>query len=403
MRRTDGDGMFFYSMKHKSICMATVALLLLLLASPLLAQEKRSKYTLFQEPNVELGRWTHELEIGPGMNATGECLKGSKFVGQNLQGAIFDDCDLFGVWFDECDLSEASFCRACLTGVYIAASGLKEADFSDAILNGGNLVSATLTEEQLKSTHSYKTKNLSKCTISACGIYLTASDKSPVKYNFQKANLSGALLTGGDFSNCDFTDANISNIRFSNSRITATQLASTSNYKRRKLHHMRFSNFLTATCGPCAIDGKIDFSGIDLTGTNFRGSPLDANFEGAIITECSFCFTITKEQLCVTQNYRDGNLVNIKLFGIDLSGCDLSRQNISKCTFSQCDFSNAIFEDSVITGADFGKKTVSKCTGLTVGQIKSTWNYKHGRMEGVVLPDEIAEALKKESLPEDKN
>jgi len=36
------------------------------------------------------------------------------------------------------------------------------------------------------------------------------------------------------------------------------------------------------------------------------------------------------------------------------------------------------------------------CKNLTLAQIKSTWNYKHGRMEGVELPDELADALKAE-------
>jgi len=36
-------------------------------------------------------------------------------------------------------------------------------------------------------------------------------------------------------------------------------------------------------------------------------------------------------------------------------------------------------------------------TGLTLDQIKSTWNYKHGRMAGIQLPEELAKALEKEA------
>jgi hypothetical protein len=35
--------------------------------------------------------------------------------------------------------------------------------------------------------------------------------------------------------------------------------------------------------------------------------------------------------------------------------------------------------------------------GLTIEQIKSTWNYKNGRMAGVVLPRRVAAALLKEN------
>lgn len=159
---------------------------------------------------------------------------------------------------------------------------------------------------------------------------------------------------------------------------------------------MRFSNFQAITRGPCAIDGKIDFSGIDLTGTSFRGRPLDADFSDAMISKCSFDFAITKEQLCSTRNYREGNLSGIELRHIDLSGCDLSYQNLTGCDFVLCDFGGANFRDTVITDADFGKKADWQCTGLTLDQMKSTWNYKHNRMEGITLPKEIAKALETE-------
>ncbi|MEA1950603.1 MAG: pentapeptide repeat-containing protein [Planctomycetota bacterium] len=390
--------MVCHFLKYRQIGIVTFALLFLVLmfSHKLQAQQKGSKFTLFEEPSVKLGRWARDLKVGPGMNAVGKHLKGSEFVGQNLQGAIFDDCDLDGVRFNECDLSQASFKGACLTGVYIAASGLKGADFSEAILNGAKLASSSLSKEQLKSTHSYKTKNLNDCVISAREVYPLVSDKPLVKYDFRKANLYDAYLTNGDFSNCDFTDAGIGNIRLSNARITAKQLASTQSYQRRNLRHMSFMNFLTSTRGPCAIYGRIDFSGIDLTGTRFRGSPLDADFSDSTITDCYFDFTLTKEQLCSTRNYQEGNLSGIRLWHIDLSGCNLSRQNLTGCNLKRCDFNGTNFEDAIITDTNFGKKRDWECTGLTIGQIKSTWNYKHDRMEGITLPKDIAAVLDKE-------
>ena len=44
--------------------------------------------------------------------------------------------------------------------------------------------------------------------------------------------------------------------------------------------------------------------------------------------------------------------------------------------------------DSVITDCDF-----TDFKGLTLENVKSTWNYKHGRMEGIKLPEEIQKAL----------
>ena len=390
--------MFFCSSECKRISIAVFALpLLVLLFSPKLPAQENwqnrtdSKYSFEEEPRVKLGRWARDLKVGPGMDSAGKRLKGSKFVGQNLQGAVFDDCDLDGVWFVECDLSRASFKGACLTGAAIGICGLKGADFTDATINGLRHSSYPMSEEQLKSTRSYKTKDLSNCTIFA--------HKKP-KYDFQKANLSGATLHGGDFSACDFTNAAIGNISLFDARITAKQLASTSDYKKHRLRYMSFSSLHTFRPN---IDGSIDLSGINLTGTKFRGHLLDADFGDAIISKCFFDSAITKAHLCSTKNYREGNLFGIRLWHIDLSGCDLSRQNLTGCEFVRCDFSSANFEDAVITDADFGKHRGSECIGLTLDQIKSTWNYKNNRMEGIVLPKEIAAALEMERKAENNS
>jgi len=77
--------------------------------------------------------------------------------------------------------------------------------------------------------------------------------------------------------------------------------------------------------------------------------------------------------------------------GADLSACDLSGQNLTDCTFRGCDLTNALFNDAVVTNAKFSPHAPNK--GLTADQIKSTWNYKHGCMEGIVLPKDLANAL----------
>jgi len=59
---------------------------------------------------------------------------------------------------------------------------------------------------------------------------------------------------------------------------------------------------------------------------------------------------------------------------------------------------NVDFTGAVITAADFVTFRYRRdpTKGLTADQIKSTWNYKHGRMEGIRLPLEIAQALRSE-------
>ena len=78
---------------------------------------------------------------------------------------------------------------------------------------------------------------------------------------------------------------------------------------------------------------------------------------------------------------------------IDLSGCDLSRQNLTGSKFAQCDFTGANLEDAVITDTHFARVPFGDSTGLRADQIKGTWNYKNRRIEGVVLPKDIADVL----------
>ena len=79
--------------------------------------------------------------------------------------------------------------------------------------------------------------------------------------------------------------------------------------------------------------------------------------------------------------------------GLDFSGFDLTGTHFAR-NLKGINLTNA-----VITSGDF-----SRATNLTLDQIKSTWNYKTGNMEGVILPKEIQEVLEaerqaKEELP----
>jgi hypothetical protein len=58
----------------------------------------------------------------------------------------------------------------------------------------------------------------------------------------------------------------------------------------------------------------------------------------------------------------------------------------------ETDCTGTKFNDAVVTDCN-----LSYAEGLTLEQIKSTWNYKHGRMADVVLPKELAEALQREN------
>jgi uncharacterized protein YjbI with pentapeptide repeats len=139
----------------------------------------------------------------------------------------------------------------------------------------------------------------------------------------------------------------------------------------------------------------------------------DAIIKGANI-KLSDDTGITVEQLYSTKNYKQKDLTNITFsgFGSFLSKdngvkkCDLSNQNLSNCKFERIDLRGIDFTDAIITGAEFkdlsqkpedhnvNKRMVS-IENFTADQLKSTWNYKNGLMDGVKLPSRIQYELKK--------
>jgi uncharacterized protein YjbI with pentapeptide repeats len=363
-----------------------------------------------EPPRVKLEAWGEGLEVGPKMNAADRCLKGCVFIGQDLREAVFDNCDLYGSVFYQCNLSKASFKHASLTGMNITDCRTDDADFSDATINGivgmsGGLTDPpcdvwphgmTLSDEQFMSTRSYKNKDLRKCVI----VLNRGAVSKPPRYDFRGAHLEDAYLSHGDFRQCEFTGAHIDRIELVHCEMDFKQLASTDNFNtRRSLHGSSFSMIRSI--------GVWDFSGMDLTGTKlFPYSPdFQVNFRDAVITDSIVHpRALSQRQLVSTRNFKEGNLCNITFCRVDFSGFDFSKANLTGSNFLGCDFAGANFADAVITNTRFvaastSKSDVKECTGLVMRQIQTTWNYKHGRMEGVVLPRSITEKGKREASP----
>ncbi|HUG70918.1 MAG TPA: pentapeptide repeat-containing protein [Pirellulaceae bacterium] len=326
------------------------------------------------QPRVIVGPWISDVVVGPGLDVSGRNLRGSVFVGQNLAGAVFDHCDLQGARIEDCNLTNASFRGARLTGAEVAGT-LKGADFTDAIISGS---AVQLSPEQLTSTRSYKTKDLSGCFISAT----EAGPQAAAELTFREMNLTGANLPG-DVRRFDFTDARIAGTEFRGS-ITFEQLASTADFKRREL---------SCELGR-SLDGEADFSRLNLRGARLPLSrTVVANFTDAQISDCLVGRGFTKANLYSTADYKRGVIMRTVFLHCDFSGVDLSGMCLIESRFQLCDLKGANFEDAVITRVNFGDGSFDQSTGLTADQIKSTWNYKHGRIEGITLPVYLRESV----------
>jgi uncharacterized protein YjbI with pentapeptide repeats len=238
--------------------------------------------------------------------------------------------------------------------------------------------------------------------------------------NFSNANLSDATLNavcencsfrGTDlrgfnignyyFKNCDFADAKISQLGKITYlyKIESDQFRRTDSYKRRQLAYLEvivegdnnshdFSDFDLRYSKLKFTDKDSDFT--YLNGNNyFAKHKLDrAIIEGAYLTQ------ISAKQLYSTSDYVNGRVHEITFVNCNFANANFSKIDMSGCKFITYDekfpmnLLKANFNDSVISNCDF-----TKAKNLTVDQIKSTWNYKSNRMEGIKLPAEIQEAL----------
>jgi uncharacterized protein YjbI with pentapeptide repeats len=324
------------------------------------------------------------------MIAKGLILRGSSFFECDLQGAVFDGSDLSAVHFTSCDLEGVSFRGACLANaVFEDCDGgdqrgqrFVSVDFTDADIQGIRLDCFTrLSAAQLMATRSYNIKDLHECVLM---VSKQAEGVNPPQYDFRRANLKGVWLDG-DFTGADLSDATIDDAGFEAGAIRFRQLTATRNYRERKMRNMVLR----------LDDDQCDFTSIDVTGSTVHIPNGTVVLKDAIIAGCDFSGTDVGSQLSSTASYRDGEIIDVGMGLSDLSGLDLSGQNLSRCSFSACNLVGTKLDDAVITGARF--KTIrGHDSGITVGQIKSTWNYKQGRMEGISLPGGIADALANE-------
>jgi len=217
-------------------------------------------------------------------------------------------------------------------------------------------------------------------------------------YDFIDCDFSGATfydvqMLSSVAGGCNFTDAWINNSLIP---LLSEQLLSTASYKVKNLVGFDFGNAYNTL--------KISFAGFDLRYCDFSTTGLtDCDFTDATIEGASLG-RIRIEQLLVTKDFKQGLVKGVKLRMHDATAWPEHVVDLSKMVFIDCEFDltwriydptksdwihltgKVDLTDSVISGCQIGN-------GITLENIKSTWNYKNGRMEGVKLPVEIQKAL----------
>ncbi len=343
------------------------------------------------QPYIVLGPWAQGIEVGPGMVTKGYRLWGTAICGQDLRRAVFDDCDLTGLTLAQCDLRGATFRRVVMKGLNLDDCTFGDNDFTDAVVNGiayaysgDNLC---MSGQQLISTWSYKNKQLDDCKVPSNRggpqyDFTGFSLHRTMFYGLTQCRFDRAIIVEASFRSCDLTQctfnrAHIRKVSFESCEIDLAQL------------QRGFLDIRNCTFVGMKSFGKLDISGVSPRALSFRGNSSEVSVQGAIISGLSANSWLNRDALMSTKSYAIGDLSGIKLSRCDLSNADLSRQLLVGARFWQCNFTDCNFEDTVISSAEFN----DSCEGLTTDQIKSTWNYKYGRMEGIKLPTEIVKAI----------
>lgn len=359
---------------------------------------------------------------GPGADASGLDLSASVFTGMDLSNAKFTGTNLRRARFYQVRFSSggASFKDADLRGAAFLESpngphrnGFEGCDFSGALINGLGFFRQQdhLSLEQIRSTKSYQLKDLSSCQIVAGISERQAYDQKklairPVTLDLRGFDLRRATLVAGDFAESSFTDSVITEATFVRSKVTPEQILSTKLYELDSETDVTTGSVyanrtwrLASRQGYSDIGFSLvdlsdwDFTDADLQGAKFHDVNLTGvSFKGADISGAEFWKSIGTEQLISTKSYQEGNLARISFVWLDLTRVTFANQNLTQAQFVYCDVRGVDFTDAIITRAGFQYMDFPP----TLDQIKSTWNYKHGRMEGIRLPEELAEALRQE-------
>ncbi len=279
------------------------------------------------------------------------------------------------------------------------------ADFTDADIAGATI---RLSAEQLRATKNYKAKDLSNTTL--------MGDFSGV--SFRGFDLRYTTFLVCDLSDCDFTDADISGMsvdgggaydhegkwtaqsNYVDARFTKQQLYSTNSYQRQNLDgtHFHRCNFRDSDLSNQTLGLFVDcdLHGANLTNADHVTGPSDRRTgRRSLPTSIGFqACDLSAEQFYSTRIYASKKFKRgCMMAGMDLSGWDFSGFDLRDVIFDKSTLAGANLENA--RGGDFGH-----AKGLTVGQVKSTWNYKHDRMDmgfSFRLPDKLAKQLAAEA------
>ncbi len=271
--------------------------------------------------------------------------------------------------------------RRDLAGVRIVDAFLRDVDFSGSDLTGAdlrytqffrcNFSNANLTNVAITDSGSFRECNFSGSKLQ--NVDISEVDDSPA---FVECDFTGATLKGlpeinySTFENCVLKDVYLADVIARD--IASFDINSTSNVKK----YREFE-------GVVLHKTPKDLFGFVLTRTNLLGYLGDVDLTDARLTKI-WALGLSGRQLAQTVNFREKRYEGLTLQSADFKKYDFSSALLTNCRFEKIDFTDANFTDAVLTACAF-----HDVQGLTLEQLKSTWNWRAGRLDFLSLDDAL--------------
>ena len=275
-------------------------------------------------------------------------LRGVNFSGARFNSVAFSYTPLF-----DCDFTGASIENTCMPATEDTTfqprgttrpldSSRAGSIFTDTLIRESHI--SGINREQIESTRNFSTfKNLSKCSFDYCdfsNVDFTGFDLRST--TFDNVKIKGIILTDARIAGAKFSRINVHGQYYqTDSDIMIEQLLTTKDFKEGFVRDLVFGSVIWP-------EVTVDFSNMVFIDCKFGEMPWKWNLPRP-----------------------DYEMINEM------------RKDSRKSRFANINLTN-----SVISGCDF-----SGLLGLTLENVQSTWNYKHGRMEGIRLPPDIQAAL----------
>jgi uncharacterized protein YjbI with pentapeptide repeats len=306
------------------------------------------------------------------------------------------------------DLSRRNLSNVRINNIYVrgvdfSGSDLTGADLRFARFQRCNFSNATLTNVAINDSttfeecdfHGAKLQNVKLTPVAVVVNPPEDYDKDGMR--IRKIEPSDAELLGNPtFIECDFTDAALRAVppldqwTFQNCVFQGVYLADvnargalsldadlTANVKRYK----EFD-------GVDLDKTPQDLFGAVLTRTSFATVGGDVDFTDARLTDVTAC-GLTGRQLAQTANFRQKRYVGLRLADANFEKYDFSSAFLTRCNFSKIDFTDADFTDAVLYDCEF-----RDVEGLTLEQLKSTWNWKSNSLDLASFDDALQAQIK---------